>query len=64
MKGWGVEILESMQLSRRAKMLCQTPLGRIADSGDAAGVVFLCADAARLAAGVDLRIAGGRDMAF
>ena len=45
-------------------MLCQTPLGRIADSGDAAGVVFLCADAARLAAGVDLRIAGGRDMAF
>ncbi len=50
---------------RREKTLAQTPLGRIADSGDVAdAVIFLCTDAARYVTGVDLQIAGGRDIAF
>ncbi len=54
-----------MDGERRAKTLAQTPLGRIADSGYIAdAVIFLCTGAARFAAGVDLQIAGGWDMAF
>ncbi len=74
MGGRGIRVISASPAStdpgeiageRRAKMLAQPPLGRIADSGDVAdAVIFLCTDAARFITGVDLQIAGVRDMAF
>lgn len=47
------------------RMLAQTPLGHIATSDEIAdGVIYLCSHEARYITGIDLQIAGGRDMAF
>jgi 3-oxoacyl-[acyl-carrier protein] reductase len=51
--------------ARRERLIAQTPLGRIATPEEVAdSVIYLCSDAARFVTGVDLQIAGGRDMAF
>ena len=54
-----------MEASKKEGILAQTPLGRFATADEIAdAVIYLCSDAARYVTGVDLQIAGGRDMAF
>ncbi|MBT3434871.1 MAG: SDR family oxidoreductase, partial [Nitrospinaceae bacterium] len=56
---------ERQDEAAQERMLAQTPLGRIATSDEIAdGVIYLCSDEARYITGIDLQIAGGRDMAF
>lgn len=51
--------------ARRERLIAQTALRRIAEPEEVAdAVVFLCSDAARYVTGVDLQVAGGRDMSF
>ena len=56
---------ERQDEAAQERMLAQTPIGRIATSDEIAdGVIYLCSHEARYITGIDLQIAGGRDMAF